>query len=195
MPHVRLPRRRAGALALGLLAGCANRPPPPIAFLPANPDNPLADPARQAILHTAYVFGDPRSLAGRPAEAAQAISEAEFLAIELNFGARWIEMQPLAQMAFVQARPEWRGALGIDESAPAQAVIDAMTRVRMGIGAQDTAAAAAALMPPLVTPGGAMSLTRLDALPPLPRTAWAAAMAQQEMWRIQRQGNRDRWPG
>jgi hypothetical protein len=180
--------------AIGLLAGCTNRPPPPTAVLPPNPDNPLVDPARQAIIHTAYAFGSPGSLAGRPAEAAQAISEAEFLAVELTHGSRWIEMQPLVQMAFVQARPEWRGALGINEAAPPQAVIDAMTRVRMGIGAQDAAAAAAALAPPLVTPGGVASLARLDALPGLPRTARAAAMAQNEMWRIQRQGNRDRWP-
>jgi hypothetical protein len=193
MTHTRMPRRRAGILAVGLVAGCANRPPPPVAVLPPNSGNELADPARQAILHTAYVFANPASLAGRVAEAAQAISEAEFLAIDLSTNQRWTEMQPLVQIAFLQARPEWRGALGIDEAAPPQAVIDAMTRLRMGIGAQDNAAAAAALQPPLVAPGGAVSLARLEALPPLPRTAWAAALAQQEMWRIQRQGMQDRW--
>jgi len=192
MTHARIARRGAGILALGLLAAC-NRPPPPVAYLPSDPNNPLVDPARQAILHTTYVFGNPASLAGRPAEAAQAISEAEFLAIDLSTNMRWTEMQPLVQVAFLQARPEWRGALGIDEAALPQAVIDAMTRVRMGIGAQDTAATAAALQPPLVTPGGAASLARLNALPALPRTAWAAAMAQNELWRIQRQGGRDRW--
>jgi hypothetical protein len=194
MPHPRLSRRGAGVFALGLLAGCANRPPPPTAVLPPNPDNPLVDPARQAIIHAAYAFADPQRLAGRTAEAAQAISEAEFLAIDLSTNQRWTEMQPLVQIAFLQARPEWRGALGIDPAAEPQAVIDAMTRVRMGLGATDRVAAAAALQPPLVTPGGAASLARLDALPGLPRTAWAAAMAQNEMWRIQRQGNRDRWP-
>jgi hypothetical protein len=188
-----LPRRAAGVFAFGLLAGCTNRPPPPTAVLPADQGGSLLDPARLAILHTAFVFADPRQLAGNPAEAAQAISEAEFLAIELSTNMRWTEMQPLVQMAFMQARPEWRGALGIDQAAAPQPVIDAMTRVRLGIGAQDTAAAAAALAPPLVTPGGAASLARLGALPALPRTAWAAAMAQNELWRIQRQGGRDRW--
>jgi hypothetical protein len=193
MTHIPLPRRGAGLLALGLLAACTNRPPPPVVNLPVDPNNPLADLARQAIGHTAYVFGNPASVAGNPAEAAQAISEAEFLAIDLSTNQRWTEMQPLVQIAFLQARPEWRGALGIAEAAEPQAVIDAMTRVRMGIGAQDRAAAVAALQPPLVTPGGAASFARLEALPPLPRTAWAAAMAQNELWRMQRQGGRDRW--
>jgi hypothetical protein len=188
-----LPRRAAPLVALAALAAC-NRPPPPVAVLPADPGNPFADLARQAILHTAYAFADPQRLAGRPAEAAQAIAEAEFLAIDLSTNQRWTEMLPLVQVAFLQARPEWRGALGIDAAAEPQAVIDAMTRLRMGLGAQDEGAAAAALRPPLVSPGGTASLARLSALPPLPRTAFAAAQAQNELWRIQRQGSRDRWP-
>jgi hypothetical protein len=188
-----LPRRAAAMLGIGALAAC-QRPPPPVVALPRDPDNPLADLARQGILHTAHVFADPQRLAGRPAEAAQAISEAEFLAIDLSTNQRWTEMVPLVQVAFLQARPEWRGALGIAPEAQPQAVIDAMTRVRLGLGAGDAAAAAAALAPPLIAPGGAPSFARLSALPPLPQTAWAAARAQDELWRIQRRGNRDRWP-
>lgn len=194
MTHVPLSRRAAGLSAIGLLAGCTNRPPPPVAVLPGDPNNPLVDPARQAILHTAYAFADPQRLAGRPAEAAQAISEAEFLAIDLSTNQRWTEMLPLVQIAFLQARPEWRGALGIDAAAEPQVVINAMTRVRLGLGAQDEAAAVTALQPPLVAPGGRASFARLEALPALPQTAWAAVRAQNELWRIQRQGNRDRWP-
>ncbi|BDG72330.1 hypothetical protein Rmf_22590 [Roseomonas fluvialis] len=193
MTHLALPRRAAAVLVFGTLAAC-NRPPPPFVALPADPNNPFADLARQGILHTAYAFADPQRLAGRPAEAAQAISEAEFLAIDLSTNQRWTEMLPLVQIAFLQARPEWRGALGIAPEAEPQTVIDAMTRVRMGVGAGDEAAAAAALAPPLVTPGGAPSFARLSALPPLPQTAWAAIRAQNELWRIQRQGSRDRWP-
>jgi hypothetical protein len=73
-------------------------------------------------------------------------------------------------------------------------VIDAFTALRYAYGAQDSAAAAAALDPPLFTPGGAAAIALLSELPPLPRTAWAASMAQNEMWRIQRQGSRgNRW--
>ncbi len=179
--------RRAGLLAgFAVLAGCATTPTP-VATLPFDPALGFADPARQAIIHTAYAFETPGSLSGRPWEAAQAIQEAEFLAVELNFGPRWIEMSPLAKLAFRQARPEWRAAVGIDQAAEPQAVIDAMTAVRYAYGAQDTAAAVAALQPPLVAAGG---IARLSDLPPLPQTAWAATMAQREMWRIQRQGSR-----
>jgi hypothetical protein len=191
----RLARRPFALAALGLLGAC-NMPPPPVATLPeATGGRALLDPARQAIFHTASVFASRTPMAGRPAEAAQAIAEAEFLAVELRHNSRWTEMQPLAQVAFEQARPEWRAALGIAADAPPQAVIDAMTRVRLAYAGQDPAAAAAALAPPLVTPGGAAALARLAALPPLPRTARAASMAEQELWRMQRQGNRERlWP-
>jgi hypothetical protein len=186
--------RRAALLAgLGVLAGCATTPVP-MARMPDDPSIGLADPARQAIIHAAYAFAAPGSMQGRPWEAAQAIQEAEFLAVELNFGARWIEMSPLAKFAFQQARPEWRASLGIDQHAAAQAVIDVLTTVRYAYGAQDAAAAAAALHPPLFTPGGAAAIAGLSALPPLPRTAWAARMALAEMWRIQRQGfRRNEW--
>lgn len=186
-------RRVALLGGLGALAGCATGPYP-TAVLPSYGASVTLDPARQSIIQTAYVFASPGSMAGRPWEAAQAISEAEFLAVELNYGQRWIEMSPLVKQAFVQARPEWRGALGIDLAAPPQAVIDAFTSLRLAYGAQDAAAAAAALQPPLFTPGGAATIARLANLPPLPRTAWAASMAQDEMWRMQNQGSRgDDW--
>jgi len=198
MMHVSFFGRRAACLAsLGLLIGCAAMPPPPEARLPeASGAAVLLDPARQAIFHTASVFASPARLAGRPAEAAQAISEAEFLAVELRHNSRWTELSPLVSMGFEQARPEWRAALGIAPDAPPQAVIDALTRVRLAYARQDEAAAAAALAPPLFTPGGQAALARLSALPPLPRTARAASMAEQELWRIQRRGEPERrlWP-
>lgn len=182
--------RRAALLAgLGAMAGCTTTPTP-VVTLPFDPAMGFADPARQAIIHTAYAFAAPASMAGRPWEAAQAIQEAEFLAVELNFGPRWIEMSPLPKMAFQQARPEWRAAVGIDQAAAPQAVIDALTAVRYAYGAQNADAAAAALRPPLFAPGGPATIARLSALPPLPQTAWAAQMAQREMWIIQRQGSR-----
>jgi hypothetical protein len=188
-------RRGAMLAALGVLAGC-NMPPPPEARLPeARGGAVLLDPTRQAIFHTANAFAAAAPMAGRPWEAAQAISEMEFLTVELRWNSRWTEMSPIAVMAFEQARPEWRGAVGIAADAAPQAVIDALTRVRLAYGGQDQAAAAAALGPPLFTPGGAATLARLGALPRLPMTARAARVAEQDLWRIQREGNRDRiWP-
>lgn len=194
MAATSFPSRRGVALgALGLLAACA-MPPVPVAQLPeATGGAVLLDPGRQAIFHTSSALGTSAPLAGRPAEAAQAISELEFLAVELRFNQRWTEMSPLVALNFERARPEWRGALGIDMAAPPQAVIDAMTRVRLALGGQDEAAAAAALAPPLFVPGGGATLARLGALPPLPASARAARMAETELWRVQRRGGRD-WP-
>jgi len=179
-------RRRTALFALpALLAGCSTRPVP-VARMPYDPSMGFADPARQAIIHTAYAFAAPGTLAGRPWEAAEAVSQAEFLSVELTYGPRWTSMT-FSPGAFIQARPEWRAALGIDQAADPQVVIDALTAVRYAYGAQNPAATAAALQPPLFTPGGEAALRVLSALPPLPRTAWAAALAQQEMWAIQRQ--------
>jgi hypothetical protein len=192
-PHAgggpRVLRRAALLGGLAVLAGCTTTPVP-MAQMPYDPALGFADPARQAIIHAAYAFPATETMADRPWEAAQAIQEAEFLAVELNYGPRWIEMSPLPKMAFLQARPEWRAALGIDQAAAPQTVIDALTTVRYAYGAQDPAAAAAALRAPLFTPGGTEALARLSRLPPLPRTGWAAVMALQDMWRIQRQGDR-----
>lgn len=185
--------RRAALLALaGLAAGCTV-PDPPTAVLPPEPGLGFADPARQAIIFTADAFARPRSLAGDPAAAARAISQAEFLAVELRYGPRWVEMSQQVVLAFEQARPEWRRALGIAPDAAPQAVIDAMTAVRLALAAGSAADAAAALRPPVVTPGGAESFRRLSDLPPLPRTARAAQMASQEMWRMQRNDRRTFW--
>lgn len=189
MPH---PSRRAAGLMLAGLAGaCTLGPPPPVAILPFEPGLVTADPARQAILHSAYALARPASLVGHPAIAAQTISEVEFLAVELRYASRWAPMSPLVTLGLERARPQWRAALGIEAAAPPQAVIDAMTALRFAVGAQDAAAAAAALRAPLFSPGGQGSLVRLSNLPPLPAAARAASLAEQEMWRMQRQGNRD----
>ena len=185
--------RRAAALSLfGTLAACAGGAPVPVTALPQDPSLGFADPTRQAIIHASYVFPSPASLRGNPAEAAQAISEAEHLAVELRHGPRWIGMSPLVSMAFERARPEWRGVLGIPPEAPPQAVIDAMTTVRAALASGNRQAAAAAMRPPLLLPGGEAALARLSDLPPLPQTAWAARLALQEMWRMQRQDSRIR---
>jgi hypothetical protein len=183
-------RRRAVLLCgLGLLAACANQPPPPTAVLPgAGPGAITLDPARQAILRTSSILGSPRSLAGQPADAAQIISELEFLAVEFRWNTRWAEFSPLVSLAFEQARPEWRSALGIDGTAAPQDVIDAMTMVRSAYAGRNAAGAADALRPPLVTPGGPDGLARLAALPPLPQAARAARMAETELWRMNRRG-------
>ena len=177
--------------AVVLLGACANLPPPPMAELPGPPPGVVTlDPGRQAILHSASVFASATPMAGQPWIAAQAISEVEYLSVELRFNQRWTEMPALVSVAFEQARPEWRAALSISPDAPAQAVIDAMTGVRQAFAAQDAGAAAAALDQPIFREGGAATLARLSALPPLPMTARAAVWAQNGLWSMQRRDGR-----
>ena len=185
------PRRAVGFAVLGLLGACASLPPVPEARLPeASGGGQLLDPARQAILHASSAFGSAAPMAGRPWEAAQAISEAEFLAVELRHNSRWTEMPAIVSVSFEQARPEWRAALGIDPAASAQSVIDAMTRVRLAFGAQDPVAAGAALGQAPFGLGGPQTLDRLSALPALPRTAQATSLAERGLWSMQRRDGR-----
>ncbi|MBR0651940.1 hypothetical protein GXW78_19905 [Roseomonas terrae] len=189
-----LPRRSLAVALAGLTAACSTRPPLPPAQLPFDPAAGFADPGNQAIINTASYFASPGQMAGQPWVAAHIISQAEFLVIELNVNQRWIEMSPLAKMALEQARPEWRAAIGIEQAALPQPVINAMTAVRMDYGGQNPTAAPTRLQPPLFTPGGDASLAKLSNLPLLPRSAQAAQMVFYEFLRIQRQGQDDSWP-
>ncbi|MBR0682311.1 hypothetical protein GXW74_17600 [Roseomonas eburnea] len=176
-------RRRGWAMAALLsLAACGGSVAPPVA-LPPEATVGFADPARQAIIVTAYSFGRPSSLAGQPAEAARVIGQAEFLAVELATGQRWIGFAPYVAQEFAAARREWRGVIGIAPEAPPQAVIDALFATRGALLAGDRRAAIAALSPTTVPGGGEGAVQRLAALPPLPLAARAASDAESEMWR------------
>ena len=176
--------RPAALFAALFVAACVAPGPPPVT-LPPGLVSPLADPGRQSINATAYGFGSPAGLAGRPDAAAALLAQAEFLAVELATGQRWITFAPRVQQGFVAARQEWRAALGIAPDAPPQGVIDALAAAHTALLAADRARAAAVLAPPVFQPGGEGTLARLAALPPLPLTARAASDAQAEMWREQ----------
>lgn len=171
-----------GLACLLLLAACAAPVAQPVTW-PVDATAGLADPGRQAILSTNYDFGRPSALAGRPAEAARAIAQAEFLAVDLEANPRWTAFQPRVAQGFRQARAEWRAAAGIAPDAPPQGVIDALMAARAALLAGNAGAAAAALPPPIFPQGGEAELRRLAALPPLPKTGRAASAAEAEMWR------------
>jgi hypothetical protein len=176
------------ALLAVALGACAPLPPQDQAALPADVGLGIADPGRNAILNTAFVFSSASNLAGQPADAALAIAQAEFLAVDLNVNQRWREFSPLVQMAFTRARTEWRGAIGIQPDALPQAVINALFSARYALQQGDGARAAASLPAPLFQGGGQATLARLAALPPLPQTASAARSAEGELMRQQRGG-------
>ncbi len=130
--------RCASAALLLAAAGCAPPGPQPqqgFVSLPPDAVQGAGDPTRTAILNAAYAFGSPASLNGRPAEAARAVAQLEFLASEIPSGARWREFDPTVGLELRGARQEARAALGIAPEAPTQAVVDALLATSRALGA------------------------------------------------------------
>ncbi|MEN0073673.1 MAG: hypothetical protein AAGC69_04785 [Paracraurococcus sp.] len=192
-------RRRAGLarhaawLCLPLLAACAGLAPqqPPLgwASLPNDAVVGAGDPVRAAVINTAYVFSNPGSVAGRPADAARAVANYAFLTSEIPFGPRWVGWNPVAGVQLQSAYPEVQAAFGIAPNAPTQQVVNGLYAASRALQAGDTAAAERLLAPPVFTAGGAATLQRLAAMPMLPNAAAAAVLAQQEMDRNDRLGS------
>ncbi|WP_237217864.1 hypothetical protein, partial [Falsiroseomonas oryziterrae] len=103
-----------------LLAACAALPP--AQPLPPVHTTGASDPTRQAVLAASWAFGTPGRLAGRPAEAARAAGQVEYLAAALPQDQRWIGARPTVFPALRDARVELRDALGIRQDAPDEAV-------------------------------------------------------------------------
>ncbi len=175
--------------ALPLLAatGCAAVAPGPSASLPPDAVVGAGDDTRAAIFSTATAFATPATLADRPAEAARALAQLEYLAVEIPSGPRWVGVNPTVGMELVAARDDARAALGIAPGAPPQAVIDQLYGASRALRRGDQAAAERSLSPAVFRGGGAATLRRLAALPPLPRANHAAALAQAELYRLDRQ--------
>jgi hypothetical protein len=172
--------RRLVPFALLLsIASCG--PPPPYAALPPDAVVGAGDPTRTAIVRSAYAFGSPGVLAGQPGAAARSIADMEFLAVELRYGPRYSpEFNPQVSLDLAAAQQEWRQALDISPTVPPQPVSDSLYAVARGGGA--------AALPPAIFPQPQLTMARLAALPPLPRTSLAASRAQQEMIRVDQEG-------
>jgi hypothetical protein len=182
--------RCASAALLLAAVGCAPAGPRPqhgFVSLPPDAVQGAGDPTRTAILNAAYAFGSPASLDGRPAEAARAVAQLEFLASEIPSGARWREFDPTVGLALQGARQEGRAALGIASEAPTEAVVDALFATSRALGAGDGVAAQRLLAPP-ACPNGLRTLQRLSNLPPLPAANRATSRAAAELDRVDRIG-------
>lgn len=179
--------KRRPLFAALFVTGCAAEglTTPDPARLPRDSVEGAGDPARAAVSRTAFAFANPSSLNGQPGEAARAIADMEFMAASLPSDPRFQQRDPLLPVRLAEARAEWRQALGIPAGQPAQPLIDRLYAVWRAMRAGDPEAAAAALPPTLIPPGGQAVLARLAALPPLPKTALAASAAA----RVQFEGN------
>jgi len=187
------PAVRAALLCLPLLAGCGavQQPPNGWATLPNDAVVGAGDPVRAAILNTAYVFGNPGSVAGRADQAARAVANYEFLTVELPYGARWRGFNPAVATELAAGQREVLNAFGIAPNAPTQQVVDSLYAASRALRAGDQAAAERILSQPAFTLGGPATLQRLAAMPVLPRASAAARFAEGELDRQDRiNGNR-----
>jgi hypothetical protein len=177
-----MPARRAVLLLpllLPVLVGaCAVQPHPDYGTtLPASAQGGLMDPTRAAILNAAHVFGQPGSVAGNPAAAAEALGQLEYLAAEFATGPlRQAGSDALAGVMLGQGQAEARQAMGLRPDLRAQAAVDAWYGAAAALRAGDATAAEAALRP--VAPDPARTLAQLSALPMLPQAAAATRQAQ-----------------
>jgi len=139
------------------------------------------DPSRSAVFSTNAVFAQSHPAAGRPADAARAIAQMEFLAVDLPQNNNLTAASSTLAPDLVIARREWRGVLDIAPEAPAQPVINALFAAGRALDAGQPDAAASALPSSIFRKGGTATLTQLASLPRLPNTAVAAATAQQSL--------------
>lgn len=186
---------RIACLALLALAACG--PMPPRQDTVTLPDTAqtqgIGDPTRGAIIAASYVFGQPASVAGNPAAAAQALAQLEYLAVELDTGPTWRDIDPIVVPMLAQGRAEARNAFGLDPTAPPQRAIDALYATAAALRAGDEARALAALAPLTGPDRAAGTLQRLAAMPHLPQAA-AATRAADNAMRRRDQDDRRRWP-
>jgi hypothetical protein len=185
-----MPHRRAVLLAL-LPAACAApgaiSPYQGVTLPPSAQPPGAGDPVRGAILASAYVFGQPSSVAGNPAAAAEALGQLEYLAVEIPTGPTWRDFDPLVGPMLVDGRAEARAAMGLSPGLSAQSAVDALYATAAALRAGNRAGAEAALAPVAPNPGA--TLGRLAALPYLPRAAAATTAAQRAL--TQRERRRD----
>lgn len=167
-------RRCSAVLLAAVLAACAATPQSPPVLLPAAAARGAPSPQAAALRGSAEAFASPDRLQGRPALAAIAVAQLEWLAAEIPSG-RDLRDWGYAGPALLSARHEVRAWLGVLQQAPPQAVVDALVAAATVPGGDP--AAPAALPPALFPAGGGETWRRLAAMPRLPQANSATAMA------------------
>jgi hypothetical protein len=149
----------------------------PTAVMPATLRQTLTDPGRMAIDTTSSVFGNPRTVAGRPAAAADAVAELEWLTVNLATDQRWIGLPGNVPVQMRGGRDAVRAALGIPTDAATNAVIEALDATAAALRAGNRVDATAAIAAVTGQANAARAIGVLDALPSVPRAQQATAAA------------------
>jgi len=174
-------RLRGAGFGLLLVAACTPYSTGSLgpASLPPDAVVGAGDPLRSAVIASSSAFISPARLS--PADAARSIAQMEFLAINLPQSPTLRTSPGTLGPQLNLARQEWRSVLGISPAAPAQSVINGLYGAARALdgGQMDVALAALSRVP--FQRGGPATLALLSALPPLPRTAEAAATARQTL--------------
>lgn len=175
--------RRRVALALVvalpmLAAGCESEPS--TGWLGG-----IGDPVRGAALTAPRNLGNTSRWDGKPAGAARAAAQLEFLTEQFATNPRYApEVNPSVLQQLQAARAEMRAQLGIAPQAATQTVILSLLRAADALDDGSRVQAEAALAGPDFTAGPEATLARLSSLPRLPRTANAAGAAAGEIERL-----------
>jgi hypothetical protein len=175
-----------------LLAGCVPvSRPVPFVPVPSSLRRGVGDPPVAAIGTLNVVFGQPGSVAGRPAEAADAVAQLEWLVTEISTDQRWTALPPLVLPSLRAGRDEVRAAFGIPAEAMPADVVRGFDGAALGLRDFDLTGAGDALERLVGRDRVGPTLERLSNLPPLPRAASAASMAQNGLQEMNRRGAGD----
>ena len=156
------PLMLAVAIALGL-GGCAlQQAPVSTAVMPFQTG--LADPVN-AVQYAAWAFALPSRTRNDPLSAIKAVAALDYAAGVVNTSPVFIGLDPIAAQQLLIGRTDMRRALGIQEDAPSQAVVNAMTRAMLAQEAENHAAVLEALSSPLFTLGPDHTFALLTNLP------------------------------
>lgn len=166
-------------LCLALAACAYETPPPSTAQLPPSFYGAWIDNDIGAINEAAYALGSPSRTHDDPVEALRAAIAVEYLAGELN-APRWFRMSPITKMQMLQARAEFRKALGIRQDAPSQVVVNALIAAMWDLEHGNKAAAMQVFALPLFTQPPEKTWEVLNNLPYMPAARAATASAEQE---------------
>jgi len=167
-------RNVAPALLAALaLAACAARPLPLSASLPPGFVEGGTDPLRAAVLGSAFAFNSGGT--ATPSGTARAAALVEYMATDSKWGGRWADFSPVTLLRLEEARSELREALAIPADAPPQEVVMQLSALANSLDAN---------VPVAPTPQAQATVARLAALPGLPRTREATALAERDLLRI-----------